>query len=66
MAETANKPHAIMVTAKDLPLHCPPPGAPLWARHPRVFLDVLKTGEVVCPTAAPSTSSTASAPRATT
>ena len=27
----------------------PPPGAPLWARHPRVFLDILKTGEAVCP-----------------
>ena len=26
-----------------------PTGAPLWARHPRVFLDVLKTGEALCP-----------------
>lgn len=39
----------VAVTAKDLPLHCPRPGAPLWARHPRVFLDVLKTGAVTCP-----------------
>ncbi|MDP2870449.1 MAG: zinc-finger domain-containing protein, partial [Methyloversatilis sp.] len=23
--------------------------APLWARHPRVFLDVTKTGETACP-----------------
>ncbi|MBZ0131295.1 MAG: zinc-finger domain-containing protein, partial [Rhodocyclaceae bacterium] len=23
--------------------------APLWARHPRVFLDPLKTGEADCP-----------------
>jgi uncharacterized Zn-finger protein len=37
------------VTAHDLPLHCPRPGSPLWARHPRVFLDPLKTGEAVCP-----------------
>ena len=37
------------VTAHDLPLHCPRPGAPLWARHPRVFLDVLKTGSAACP-----------------
>jgi uncharacterized Zn-finger protein len=22
---------------------------PLWSGHPRVFLDVLKTGETVCP-----------------
>jgi uncharacterized Zn-finger protein len=34
---------------KDLPLHCPMPGAPLWARHPRVFLDVVKEGEALCP-----------------
>lgn len=39
----------VTVTAADLPLHCPRPDAPLWARHPRVFLDVLKTGEASCP-----------------
>jgi uncharacterized Zn-finger protein len=39
----------IEITAHDLPLHCPMPDAPLWARHPRVFLDVTHTGEVVCP-----------------
>ena len=37
------------MTEKDLPLHCPLPGAPLWARHPRVFLDVAKEGEALCP-----------------
>ena len=48
MAEnTSSQP--IAITAKDLPLHCPPPGAPLWARHPRVFLDVTHSGQVVCP-----------------
>jgi uncharacterized Zn-finger protein len=40
---------AITITAHELPLHCPLPDAPLWARHPRVFLDVTHTGEVVCP-----------------
>lgn len=39
----------IDVTAADLPLHCPLPDSPLWSRHPRVFLDVLKTGKAVCP-----------------
>jgi uncharacterized Zn-finger protein len=41
----------VAVTAHDLPLACPRPGAPLWARHPRVFIDVLKstTGEAACP-----------------
>ena len=36
-------------TEKDLPLHCPMPNAPLWAMHPRVFLDVAKEGEALCP-----------------
>jgi len=39
----------VEVTGKDLPLHCPLPGAPLWARHPRVFLDVVKEGRALCP-----------------
>ncbi|MEJ0001350.1 MAG: zinc-finger domain-containing protein [Verrucomicrobiota bacterium] len=39
----------VELTDKDLPLHCPMPGAPLWARHPRVFLDVTKHGEALCP-----------------
>jgi len=42
-------PRQIDVTEKDLPLHCPTSDAPLWSRHPRVFLDVTKTGEVLCP-----------------
>jgi uncharacterized Zn-finger protein len=39
----------VEVTEKQLPLHCPLPGAPLWARHPRVFLDVATAGEARCP-----------------
>ena len=41
----------VNVTAHDLPLACPRPGAPLWARHPRVFIDVLKAadGKASCP-----------------
>jgi uncharacterized Zn-finger protein len=50
MAENnTSKTREIEVTAHDLPLHCPMPDAPLWARHPRVFLDVVHTGEVTCP-----------------
>lgn len=41
--------NAIEITAKDLPLHCPTPDAPLWARHPRVFLEITHTGKAVCP-----------------
>lgn len=49
MAENTDKNQPIPVTAADLPLHCPTDDAPLWARHPRVFLDVTKTGDVLCP-----------------
>ena len=51
MSETRNTDTArkVDVTAANLPLHCPMPGAPLWARHPRVFLDVTKTGAARCP-----------------
>lgn len=39
----------VTVTARDLPLRCPPKSAPLWSQHPRVFLDVEDTGEILCP-----------------
>ena len=37
------------VDGNDLPLHCPTKEVALWASHPRVFLDVAKTGEASCP-----------------
>ncbi len=49
MTQTSDTARDVTLTAQDLPLHCPRPGSPLWARHPRVFLDVLKTGEAACP-----------------
>lgn len=39
---------AVTVTAQDLPLHCPGDKAPLWSMHPKVYLDVSKTGSVKC------------------
>ncbi|MFN7086088.1 MAG: zinc-finger domain-containing protein [Burkholderiales bacterium] len=45
----AGKARHIEVTADDLPLHCPTPSMPLWSAHPRVFLPIEKTGEVLCP-----------------
>ena len=39
----------VELTEKDLPLHCPLPGAPLWSRHPRVVLDVVRHGAALCP-----------------
>ena len=44
-----DKSRLVEVSEKDLPLHCPLPGAPLWARHPRVFLDVASAHEALCP-----------------
>ncbi len=40
---------AIEVTEQDLPLHCPMPSVKLWNTHPRVFLDVARTGTAQCP-----------------
>jgi uncharacterized Zn-finger protein len=48
-SQTSDSARDVSVTAHDLPLHCPRPDSPLWARHPRVFLDVLKTGSAACP-----------------
>ena len=39
----------IMITQQDLPLHCPGDKAPLWSMHPRVFLDIMHTGQAKCP-----------------
>ena len=40
---------AIEVKAEDLPVYCPNPKMALWSSHPRVFLDIVETGEVSCP-----------------
>jgi len=48
-ANQKDKSQVVEVSAQDLPLHCPMPGSPLWARHPRVFLDVARSGEASCP-----------------
>ncbi len=48
-ADTQAAPRVVEVTEKDLPLHCPTPAVQLWSQHPRVFLDVAKAGEILCP-----------------
>jgi uncharacterized Zn-finger protein len=40
---------AVELTAADLPAFCPNPRMPLWNHHPRVFLDVVHTGQAMCP-----------------
>lgn len=39
----------VVVTAHELPLHCPTPSVKLWNAHPKVFLDVTKNGQAQCP-----------------
>lgn len=38
-----------IITKKELPLSCPLTNERLWDAHPRVYLDIEKTGHVVCP-----------------
>jgi uncharacterized Zn-finger protein len=47
--DSGDRARQVELTENDLPLHCPLPGAPLWSRHPRVFLDVTKEGAALCP-----------------
>lgn len=47
--ETACSQTRVEVTAADLPLQCPPARHSQWNAHPRVFLDVVRTGSVSCP-----------------
>ncbi len=49
MPENTNYKEPIFITEADLPLSCPMPDAPLWARHPKVFLNVLGTETAKCP-----------------
>jgi len=43
------KDEIITVRAGDVPLFCPGPNAPLWSMHPRVYIDLSKTGTAICP-----------------
>ena len=39
----------VELSASDLPAFCPNPSMPLWASHPRIFLDVVNESEAMCP-----------------
>jgi uncharacterized Zn-finger protein len=39
----------VRVTSADLPVYCPNKAMPLWSSHPRVFLDIVDLGHVMCP-----------------
>ncbi|RZI83694.1 MAG: zinc-finger domain-containing protein [Rubrivivax sp.] len=53
MSTTGSPKAVVEVTAKDLHgpgvVFCPNPKMPLWSNHPRVFLDVVQSGQVQCP-----------------
>lgn len=46
---TAEQVGVIELSADDLPAVCPRASMPLWALHPRVFLDVVNRNEAMCP-----------------
>lgn len=53
MSTTKQAPAAVELAAADLQgpgvTFCPNPKMPLWNHHPKVFIDVAKTGEGRCP-----------------
>jgi uncharacterized Zn-finger protein len=48
---TPNTQRSCEIGRKDLPLHCPMPGASLWNSHPKVYLPIedAKDGRMICP-----------------
>lgn len=48
-SDQPNARRRVLVTAADLPLHCPMPGMRLWDSHPRVYLPIEDAGEQTCP-----------------
>ena len=49
MSPLASAAPVVELSASELPAYCPNPSMPLWASHPRVFLDVVNEGAVLCP-----------------
>ena len=39
----------VLIEPRDLPVFCPNPAMPLWSTHPRVYLDIVDSGEAMCP-----------------
>jgi uncharacterized Zn-finger protein len=37
------------ITEADLPLSCPPADKRVWDAHPRVYLPIEATGNILCP-----------------
>ena len=48
-AANSFKTETILVSKKDLPIHCPPKDASNWSMHPKVFLSFDVDGQASCP-----------------
>jgi uncharacterized Zn-finger protein len=48
-AEAVRETAGVELFPEDFPALCPNASMPLWALHPRVYLDVLSEGEAACP-----------------
>jgi len=46
--KAANTEKVYYVKSSDLPISCPGPGMAIWNSHPKVYLAMGKSGEVVC------------------
>lgn len=46
---TAGEPSVVELDGGDLPAFCPNRRMPVWNHHPRVYLDVVHTGQARCP-----------------
>ena len=49
MTETTSPAVPVLLSADDLPAHCPNDAMPVWSSHPRVFLDMAEHGQAKCP-----------------
>jgi uncharacterized Zn-finger protein len=45
---TPRKQEPVVVGAEDLPVYCPGPKSPLWSMHPRLYIEVVKSGVAKC------------------
>lgn len=49
MSNSVAKTAKFQVKRSELPICCPRKDEEVWDKHPRVFLDLSKTGEATCP-----------------
>jgi uncharacterized Zn-finger protein len=47
----SNTQRKVIITTKDLPMHCPLPNSTLWNSHPRVYIPLqeAESARAMCP-----------------